>query len=88
MPSKLIDSYKAINPQQVNDLFKNMMAQNQRRLHIKLVSQNHVSKDEDDAEAEGIGGPEFKEENEKANILNKSYYNKLNMKTTIIDNMG
>ena len=61
---------------------------NQKRVQIKLVSQNHVPLKEDDPESDGIGGPEFKAEIDMANEQNKDYYNKLGIKQMQIDNFG
>ena len=50
-----------------------MFVQNQRRLNIKLASQNHVFKTEEE-DCEGLGGTEFKEEKEKSEKSNAKYY--------------
>ena len=53
-----------------------MFITNQRRINIKLQSQNHVYKSPDNEEAEGLGGEEFKTEVEEAEKANAAYYQK------------
>ena len=63
--AQLIDSYLKVTAEQVNKAYQEIFFNNQRRVNIKLSSQNHVMKTEDE-ECENLGGPEFKEEAEKS----------------------
>lgn len=62
--------------EQVNEVARILFIENQRRVNLKLCSQNHRAKtgeaDEDDEEC--LGKPEIKIENEKAVEENKNYY--------------
>ena len=73
MTLKLIESYQQISPQAVNYCFQELFLGNQKRINIKLQSQNHVYKTADE-DAEGLAGEEFKTEVEKAVIDNTAYY--------------
>lgn len=83
---RLIQSFIEVTTEQVNQCYQKMFTQ-QRRVNIKLVSQNHMFKDEADEESEGLGGQEFKDQKDTCKVKNDEYYGKLGLKQKSIDNI-
>lgn len=75
-----------VTPEQVNKAYQDIFFSNQRRVNVKLSSQNHVMKTEDE-ECENLGGSDFKEEAESSQKKNLEYYSNLGLKQETIDNM-
>lgn len=87
MTDKLIQSYETVTHTQVIECFKDIFINNQRRINVKLQSQNHLCQDASDPESEGLGGDEFKMEQELAKRENDEHYAGLNMNQNTIENI-